>query len=539
VSTIESSYWPVDDNDVILPTTVGSVLRDAAAEAPDVIALVDGTHSDGLRWTYAELLADAARGARALLTRFEPGERIAVWGPNTPEWLRIELAAGLAGLVIVTVNPALRTEEARHVLARSSSSGAFAVAEFRDLRPLTIAGELQSVLPNLRVVWDLGNWDAFIEAGNDESIVLPEVTPDDTAQIQFTSGTTGQPKGALLHHRGITNIARLTKEQSGLPVGGVWVNPMPLFHTAGCVIGALGPIAMRGTHVLTQFDPALVLELIEREGAYGVTAVPTMLLRMIEHPDFHRRDVSSLQAVLTGATAVPAKLITQIETDLSCLAANIYGMTEVSAVSAMTRLTDTAEDKSATVGRALPGTAIKIADATTGEVVPVGIEGELCSRGYSNMLGYVDDPESTAKTIDSDGWLHSGDLARMDERGYIAITGRLKDMIIRGGENIYPQEIENYLVRRDDVSEACVVGVPHPVHGEVAVAVIRAADIHTPPAPTDLDSYVREGLARHKWPSDWYFVDAFPVTDNGKVKKLEVKKMVHDGVLHKAQKVSG
>ena len=461
--------------------------------------------------------------ARALLDRFEPGERVAVWAPNIPEWVVLEMAAGLAGLVLVTVNPAYRPAELQYVLRQSRASGIFYVPEFRG-NPM--AASLEQVRPDLEDLRDavsFDDWEAFAASAS-ASTALPTVSPDDPAQIQYTSGTTGFPKGAHLHHRGIVNNARFTARRFEVSDGDVWLNPMPLFHTGGCVLAALGSLWARATHIpLVAFDPGLVLELIETEHVDVMGGVPTMLIAMMEHPDFGRRDLSSLRSVLSGGSTVPAELVRRIEGTLGVRFGIVYGQTEASPVITQTRLDDDAVDKAETIGQPQPQQEVKVVDPATGAVVAPGAIGEICSRGYNVMLGYFEMPEATAETIDADGWLHTGDLATMDERGYLRIEGRLKDMVIRGGENLYPREIEELLYTHPAVAEVAVLGVPDEKWGEELAAVVRRVPGSEAVTEQELRAFVRERLAPQKAPKLWAFLDELPLTPSGKIQKFVLR----------------
>ncbi|MEO1064553.1 MAG: AMP-binding protein [Actinomycetota bacterium] len=528
--TLTESYCPAFDGPPIRELTVGGLLREAAAEAPDATALVAGMPdpADRRRWTYAELLTESERVARALLARFEPGERVAVWAPNVPEWVMLEFGCGLAGVVLVTVNPAFQSQEVDYVLRQSGASGVITMGEFRGNPMLATVTELQSDLPQLREVISLADWDDFLASG-DPARELPEVDPGAPAQIQYTSGTTGFPKGAVLHHRGIVNNARDIMERNDPPSGSAYVNPMPLFHTGGCVIGVLGCAWRRMAHVLVlAFDPGLVLELIETERSSSMAGVPTMLIAMIEHPDFATRDLSSVQVVTSGGSTVPEPLVRRIEESLGANFTIVFGQTECSPVATMTRPADSVEDKGRTLGQALPSMETKIIDPGTGDVVPIGEVGEFCTRGYHVMLGYHENPEATAEAIDADGWLHTGDLCSMDERGYCSIEGRLKDMIIRGGENIYPREIEDLLFAHPAIGEVAVVGIPDDTWGEIVGAFIRFAPGEEL-TETELRAYCRDHLAPHKTPVQWHVVDEFPLTGSGKIQKFKLAQQAAGG----------
>jgi fatty-acyl-CoA synthase len=517
---LTTAYWPADTGVPVLETTVGGVLRTVAAERGGQDALVDGTADPAGRrhWTYDRLLEDAERVARALLGRFAVGERVAVWGPNTTEWVLLEYGAALAGIVLVTVNPAYRPAELRYVLRQSESAGLFLLPEFRGNPMEQALAGVRSELPELRESILFTEWDGFC-AGGSPTERLPVVTPDDAAQIQYTSGTTGFPKAALLHHRGITNNALLMTRRMGWQPGDVVVNPFPLFHTAGCVLGVLGAVQSRATLIpVVAFDPALYLELMETHRATVTCGAPTMLIAALEHPDRPRRDLSALRIVTSGGATVPVELVRNVEAALGVRFTIIFGQTEASPCITGTHLDDSPEDKAETLGQPLPQTEVKIIDSATGETLPTGAVGELCARGYLVMTGYYNMPDATAEAIDVEGWLHTGDLASMDERGYCRIEGRLKDMIIRGGENIYPREIEELLFTHPSVGDVAVVGVPDPRWGEEIAAFVRPAP-ETSPTADELFAFVRRHLAPYKAPKRWIFCDSFPTTPSGKVQK--------------------
>lgn len=518
---LTTSYWPADTSVPILELTVGDILREAAAEMPDQVALIAGMPhiSHRRRWTFAQMLDESEQVARTLLSRFQPGERVAVWAPNLPEWVLLEFGAALAGVVLVTVNPAFRPKELEYVLKQSGASGIFLVPEFRTNQMAESLAQVRPHLPQLREVILLPEWSDFLASGSPDQ-GLPIVSPDAAAQIQYTSGTTGFPKGALLHHRGIVNNARFCAQRLGVTPGEVWLNPMPLFHTAGCVLGVLGAVQSLATQIpVVAFEPGLVLELIERERVAVSCAVPTMLIAMMEHPDFERRDLSSLRCIFAGGTLVPAELVRRIESVMGVHFAIVFGTTECSPLLTQTRLDDSPDDKATTIGQALPQTEVKIVDPTDGETTPTGAIGELCARGYLVMKGYFEMPEATAAAIDSEGWYHTGDLASMDDRGYCRVEGRLKDMVIRGGENIYPREIEDVLFSHPDVAEVAVVGIPDAKWGEVIGAFVRPTPGKSV-SKEDLIAYCSQYLAPFKTPQYWMFVDALPLTPSGKIQKF-------------------
>lgn len=532
------SYRPADrSRDVDHTLTVGRLLARVAAQVPDRVALVDGTPDPARRrrWTYAEL---ATAAAHALLEEFRPGEVVLVLVPNSADWVVLQLGAGLAGLVLAPANPAYREREIEHVLRRSEAAGVIVAPDHRGHALHETVLGLAPDIPSLRAVWRFDEWTARAAAGT-AAAPLPEVDAASVAQIQYTGGTTGFPKGVLLHHRGICNTPDLVLEQCGMRPGDTWLNAMPLFHVGGCVTVGLGVIARQGTHVVApEFDPALVLDLMQETRTNIGLFVPTMLIRMLDHPDFARRDMSSVHTLVSGAAPVPAELVRRTKAAFGCGFTNIYGQTEVSGVITTTRVDDSPEDQACTIGSAVPQVEIKIADPVDGAAVPLGDEGEICGRGHQMMLGYLGDPAATGAALDPEGWLHTGDLGSMDERGYLRITGRLKDMIIRGGENISPREVEDVLFEHPDVAEAVVLGVPDAELGETVAAVVRAVP-GSAVTSADLMTYCRSRIARFKAPSTWYFVDRFPTTPAGKIQKFALRDQITGGALAPAPPEEG
>jgi len=529
--SLTSSYTPADTTQPLWDVTIGGLLREVAAEVPDQEALVIGLPDpkERRRFTYAQLLAEAEHAAAALLARFEPGERVAVWAPNVPEWVILQYGAALAGLVFVTVNPAYQPAELAYVLRQSRAAGIFLVPEFRGNPMAASLSAVRAELPELREAVLLTEWAEFTSHTSDR--VLPPVRPADPAALLYTSGTTGFPKGALLHHRGMVNDGRFVAEVGEVSLHSRWVSPMPLFHVGGCTLAVLGGLARRATTVqLVAFDPGVALELCETERAETFGGVPTMLIAMMEHPDFAKRDLAALRNVYSGGSLVPAELVKRIESTLGVRFMIVFGQTECSGVATQARPDDSATDKAETIGRALPHLEIKVVDTTTGDTVAPGQIGELCIRGYAVMTGYFEMPEATAEAIDAGGWLHTGDLGSMDERGYCKIEGRLKDMIIRGGENIYPAEIETVLFAHPDVADVAVVGVPDERWGEQVAAFVRPNPGATADA-AQLFAYTRERLAAYKTPRYWVWVDAFPLTGTGKVQKFVLRERFVKGEL--------
>jgi fatty-acyl-CoA synthase len=505
--------------------TLGQLLAWAAETTPDRLALIAGVPDPAARrqWTYAELYQQAQRTAKALRAHFEPGERVAVWAPNLPEWVMLEFGCALAGVVLVTVNPAFRAQELEYVLKQSRSAGIFVVESFRGNPMLATVQQVAPNCPELREVIRFDAWDAFLARGDAPGLSLPEVTSTDPVMIQYTSGTTGFPKGALLHHRGLVNNGAHTAHRMGVRDGAVWVTTMPLFHTGGCVCCVIGAVSLRCTQVLVEaFEPGLVLELFGTYRGNAMVGVPTMLVAMMEHPAFADTDLSRTQAICSGGSLVPEALVRRFEQQLGAPFTIVFGQTECSPVASMTRPDDTVEDKAGTIGTPMPHVEVKIIDPASGATLPVGQVGEYCTRGYHVMHGYFENPEATAAAIDADGWLHTGDLCAMDARGYCTVEGRLKDMIIRGGENIYPRELEELLFKHPSVGEVAVVGLPDTRWGEVVAAFLRAK----PGQHIDKDAliaYMREHLAPHKTPRHWFQLEAFPLTGSGKIQKFKLR----------------
>jgi len=431
----------------------------------------------------------------------------------------------------VPVNPAYRHAELEYVLSQSraavvihaDSYRGFDIAAAVDQAKETVGHELASV--------SISELDAFLDSG-DPAAPLPVIDPRDHVQIQYTSGTTGFPKGALLHHLGIVNASRFVFARADARDGAVCINSMPMFHIGGGAVTGIGTLAMRGTYVVMPgFDAGLQLELTETYRGTTMLLVPTMLLAVLDHPDRARRDLSSVQTVLSGASIVPAELVRRTKEELGCGFSILFGQTEMHGVISQTATTDSPEDQSRTIGRPLPQAEVRIVDPATDETLPIGASGEICVRGYQTMDSYFELPDATAAAITAEGWLHSGDLGAMDERGYLTITGRLKDMIIRGGVNIYPREIEDLLASHPKVAEAAVFGVAHPTWGETVNAAIRPVDPAAPPSPDELRAFCRERLAAFKTPANWFLVDVLPATPTGKIQKFVLRDRIDAGEL--------
>jgi fatty-acyl-CoA synthase len=521
---LREAHWPADTSQPVLETTVGSVLCAAAEAAPDRTGLMFAhpDEPDRRRWTFAELLAESERVAGALLARFDPGERIAVWAPNCPEWLLLDFGAALAGIPVVTVNPALRPRELAHVLADSGAAGVFLVPRYRDSEPAASLEQVKDQLPLLREVVPLTEWQQFVSSTGAD-VRLPVVQPDAIAQIQYTSGTTGVPKGVLIHHRGLTNAARLWAHSLGARPGERWLNPNPLFHVAGSGFMTLGPLQLLGTQVLCPFDPGLMLELMETERPAVSGAAAAMVELMIRHPDFGRRDLSSVRVLAAGGMPVPARLIRRAEAGFGATVLVSYGQTEACGLTHTVRPGDPLEVRTRTVGRPVPQAEVRVVDTATGRTQALGAVGEILIRGHQVMAGYCGLPAATADTVDAEGWLHTGDLGSMDAHGNLRIEGRLKEMIIRGGENVFPREVEDVIASHPAVAAVAVVGLPDPVLGERIAACVELAPNASADA-AELHALCEQNLAPFKAPTRWEFVAQLPRTPIGKIQKFQVRR---------------
>ncbi len=473
------SHEPADASEAVLDVTIGEALRMAAAAWPDRPALIEGLAEPSARrrWTFAQALAQAETVGRALALRFRPGDHVAIWAANSPEWFFVEFGAALAGLTIVTVNPAYLVAELVHVLKQSRACGVIVQDHYRERNLLAAVAEARETLPVLREVIPLSSWDEFAASGASEG-ALPEVLPGDVAQIQYTSGTTGAPKGARLTHRNLVNNGRFYARTIGARETDVWVNPMPMFHTAGCGLCTLGALQSGGSQVMPPgFDPELMLDLLEQERGSIVLSVPTMLQRILDAPSIGSRDLSSWRLVSLGGAPVPPELIRRAG-QRGVKGVIGYGQTEASPYLTHTLPDDPHPDWVSTVGRPLPQTEIKIVDPETGATLPRREIGEICARGYGVMKDYFDNPAGTAAAIDAEGWLRTGDLGSLDERGYCRVQGRAKDMIIRGGENIYPREIEDVLHTHPAISAPRLAACPTPTGMRFPWPLCRRSRMH-------------------------------------------------------------
>jgi len=520
--SLSTSYFPAQTDAKIWDTTVGVHLRAVAVDHPDLVAMVEIDDAGEARgkWTYSNLLANSDRLARSLASRFAPGEKVVVWAPNIPEWIFMEYACGLAGLVLVTANPSFQAKELRYVLEQSGAVALFMVDEFRGNPMREIAENATASVEGIREVINL-NDEAALHARGDLEGVLPAVAPDDAAQIQYTSGTTGFPKGAVLSHKNLINNARLYCHRKKVGRHSVWANFMPLFHTAGCATGALGCLqAACKMLLIKRFDADVFAKLIEEQGVTTCFAVPTMLFGLLEALERKPRDMSSLEVISTGGAPVPPELVRRVRNRLDCHLLSAFGQTEHSPMICLNPIEATQEQIVETAGQPLPQTEVSVQSPEDSRVMPIGEVGEICARSYGVMIGYNDNPEATGAAIDEDGWLHTGDLGTMDAQGFIRVTGRVKDMIIRGGENLFPAEIEAVLVEHSQIRQVAVVGLPDEKWGEIIAAFMLS---ETTPELHELKAYCQKHLSAQKTPTTWVQVPEFPLTGSGKVQKFAIR----------------
>ena len=545
---LKKSYFIGEGNGQLLYETIGSCFERVAKGNPDGHAII--VKHQGIRWSYQELYEQVDRLSVGLLALgLKPGDRVGIWGPSSIEWVMTQLATARIGAIMVCINPAYRLYELEYALNKASCKAIITAEKFKSSDYLTMlnelapelkhsqAGTLKSAkLPHLELVIRMGtqesagmlNFDDVCSLGGESErqrleCLHVELRPDDAINIQFTSGTTGQPKGATLSHCNILNNGWNSAQGMQLTERDKLCIPVPLYHCFGMVLGVLACVTSGATMVFPgeAFDAESTLATVEEEKCTGLHGVPTMFVTQLDSPGFNKYDVSTLRTGIIAGAPCAEELMNRIIGDLNMSSVVIgYGQTEVSPINHMTLPDDTLENRTQTVGRAIPYVEIKIVDEHD-RVLAIGEQGEICTRGYSVMKGYWDDEQRTNETI-IDGWLHSGDLATMDEFGYVKITGRIKDMLIRGGENIYPREIEDFLYTHPKISEAQVFGVPDEKMGEEVCVWIQLKD-----GQSATDQEIRkfcEGQITHfKIPRYIRFVKEFPMTVTGKIRKIEMR----------------
>jgi fatty-acyl-CoA synthase len=526
----EKSYTSAISDTPLLGDTIGENLDAAVRRFPDRPALVDVPA--GRRWSYAELAADVDALALGLLAAgVTVGDRVGIWAPNCAEWVLTQYATAKIGAILVNINPAYRTSELEFVLNQSAARLLVAAQRLKTSDYAAMIAEVRPRCAALEqvVLLGTGEWDALLETGRRAdrgALAAIELSADDPINIQYTSGTTGFPKGATLSHHNILNNGYFVGELCHYTHEDKICIPVPFYHCFGMVMGNLAATSHGAAMVIPapSFDPVATLEAVQAERCTSLYGVPTMFIADLAVPDFGRFDLSSLRTGIMAGSPCPVEVMKQVIDRMGMSEVSIcYGMTETSPVSTQTRVDDSIERRVATVGRAGPHIEVKVIDPATGRAVPRGTPGELCTRGYSVMLGYWRQPDKTAEVIDAARWMHTGDLAVMDDDGYLSITGRIKDMVIRGGENIYPREVEEFLYTHPDILDAQVIGVPDAKYGEELMAWVRMRPGATPLTADALREFCLGKLAHYKIPRYVHITDEFPMTVTGKVRKVEMR----------------
>jgi fatty-acyl-CoA synthase len=526
------SYAKGETEPALLEQTIGGNLERTVARFPEREAMVE--FATGKRWTWQEFYRDVELLARGLIAAgVEKGDRVGIWGPNSARWTLTQYAAANIGAILVNINPAYRTHEFSYAINQSGTKLLVAASAFKtsDYRGMVDETAAQNRTLERVVYFDTDDWDELIAGGEplDADAMnrrMHVLEPHEPINIQYTSGTTGYPKGATLSHRNILNNGYFTTELIGFSEADRLCIPVPFYHCFGMVMANLGCTSHGATMVIPApgFDPGITLDAISQERCTAVYGVPTMFIAMQNHPSFAGHDLSSLRTGIMAGSVCPVEVMKRCVNEMHMEAASIaYGMTETSPVSCQTRADDDLERRTASIGRVHPHVEIKIVDPATGDTVERGQPGEFCTRGYSVMLGYWDEPEKTAEAIDVDGWMHTGDLAEMREDGYCNIVGRIKDMVIRGGENIYPREVEEFLYGHPDIEDVQVIGVPDEKYGEELCAWIKLRDGAEPLDAERVRAFCAGKLAHYKMPRYVVLVDEFPMTVTGKIRKIQMR----------------
>ena len=549
MNRLTMSYVSGISSKPLIGATIGNYFDQVVEAFPDNEALI--ARHQSIRWTYRELQAQVDRCARGLLAMdLGRGDRVGMWSPNYAEWVVAQFATAKVGIILVNINPAYRVHELKYALNQSGCKGLIMAAQFKSsdytgmmyrLAPELNeceAGKLVSAeLPHLKTIIRLGTertagmatWGDLLAAGDTvdhaavESIQR-DLQFDDPINIQYTSGTTGYPKGATLSHHNILNNGFLVGEIMKFTDRDRLIIPVPMYHCFGMVLGVLACVTSGATIMFPSdaFEPRVVLQMVQEEKATALHGVPTMFIAELEHPDFDQFDLSSLRTGIMAGSPCPIEVMKNVNTKMNMREVEIaYGMTETSPVSFQTRHDAPLDKRVSTVGQILPHTEVKIIDLE-GRIVPIGEKGELCTRGYCVMLGYWNDEERTQQSIDKSGWMHTGDLATMDDEGYVNIVGRIKDMVIRGGENVYPREIEEFLYSHPAISDVQVIGVPDKKYGEELMAWVKLKEGESVTEDA-LRTFCKDRIAYFKVPRYWKFVDGFPMTVTGKIRKVQMR----------------
>jgi fatty-acyl-CoA synthase len=513
----------------LLGETIGQNLERTVARVPDAEALVC-THQ-GVRYTYAEFDEAVNRLATAMLIAgLQKGDRVGVWSPNLAEWTITQYATAKLGIILVNLNPAYRASELEYALGHSGCRWIFAAPELRGTSFVEMVERVRPQLPELEraVFFGSPEWEELAGTGVAPDRIrrqLQELDFDEPINIQYTSGTTGFPKAATLSHHNVLNNGYFIGELLGYTERDRICIPVPLYHCFGMVIGNLAATTHGSCMVYAAetFDPEASLAACAQEHCTSLYGVPTMFIAMLNHPTLGQSDLSALRTGIMAGSPCPVEVMKRVTNDMGIGEMGIaFGMTETSPVTTQVRRDDTLENRCATVGQVMPHVEIKIVDPDTGRAVPIGEPGEFLARGYPVMSGYWNDPERTAEAIDAQRWMHTGDLATMDEQGYVRVVGRIKDMVIRGGENVYPREIEEFLYTHPQISDVQVIGVPDERYGEELMAWVIARPGSTL-TEAELREFCRGQIAHYKIPRYVKFVEAFPMTVTGKVQKFKMR----------------
>jgi fatty-acyl-CoA synthase len=528
----QKSYAHGASSEILLGETIGANLFNTCQKFPEREALI--SIHQVYRATYAELWQQVEEVAKAFLAiGVQKGERVALWAPNCYEWVLVQYATARIGAILVNINPAYRTSELAYVLGQSGTSVIVSVTSFKDSSFKAMIEEARWSCEHLRETVYLGDgWNDFLR--NSNSISTDELRRreesiqfDDAVNIQYTSGTTGFPKGVTLSHHNILNNGYFIGKRLNYSEHDRVCIPVPFYHCFAMVIGNLCCTSHGACMVIpsASFDPLKVLQALQQEKCTSVYGVPTMFIAELQLPEFSDFDLSSLRTGVMAGAPCPIEIMKQVQSKMHMKEIEIcYGMTETSPVSTQTIIGTPLEKQVSTVGTVQDHLEIKIIDPETGEIQAIGTPGEFCTRGYSVMLGYWNNPKATNEAIDEAGWMHSGDLAVMDEEGYVNIVGRIKDMILRGGENIYPREIEEFLYTHEGIEDVHVIGIPSEKYGEEVMAWVKVKTGHVV-TQEHLEQFCKQKIARYKIPKYWKFVSAFPMTVTGKIRKVEMREI--------------